>query len=388
MRIAMIGQKGMPAVYGGVEQHVHELSVGLVRHGHDVTVYARPWYTQTRMKEINGVRIAHLPSIRRKHFDTITHTLLATIHALWKGADVIHYHGVGPALLSFLPRILRPKTRVIATFHSIDRFQEKWGWIAKKILKIGEWMACRAPHATIVVSKGLAKYCRDEYGREALRIPSGADPADTGPSSALAPFGLSAGAYIAMIARLVPRKGAHVLVQAFLRLKQSFPADPVIQKLKLAIVGGSVDNDSYVEDLQWLANGCADIAFTGFVSGETLSAIYKNAAAVVHPSFNEGLPITVLTAMKHGTPVLVSDIPEHLELVTDPRCLFRENDAASLAETLARFLALPDKEKAAIAERNRLLVETEYNWDGIIPRIVAAYEQPPAPAISAAASRI
>ena len=48
MRIAMIGQKGMPAKFGGVERHVHELSVRLVDIGHKVTVYSRKWYTKGR----------------------------------------------------------------------------------------------------------------------------------------------------------------------------------------------------------------------------------------------------------------------------------------------------------------------------------------------------
>ena len=45
MRIAMIGQKGIPGVYGGIERHVEELSLELTRQGHEVLVYARKWYT-------------------------------------------------------------------------------------------------------------------------------------------------------------------------------------------------------------------------------------------------------------------------------------------------------------------------------------------------------
>ena len=47
LRIAMIGQKGIPAVYGGVERHVEEqLGSRLAAKGHDVTVYVRPYYMQ------------------------------------------------------------------------------------------------------------------------------------------------------------------------------------------------------------------------------------------------------------------------------------------------------------------------------------------------------
>ena len=48
MKIAMIGQKGAPSKFGGIETHVTELATRLVRSGNDVTVYSRPWYVDDR----------------------------------------------------------------------------------------------------------------------------------------------------------------------------------------------------------------------------------------------------------------------------------------------------------------------------------------------------
>lgn len=44
MRIAMIGQKGIPLISdgGGIEKHVEELSTRLAERGHQVFVYIRP----------------------------------------------------------------------------------------------------------------------------------------------------------------------------------------------------------------------------------------------------------------------------------------------------------------------------------------------------------
>ena len=66
VKIAMIGQKGIPAVQGGVERHVEELSLKLVERGFDVTVYARKWYTQGQ-PVVSGVEVKHLPKIGRAH---------------------------------------------------------------------------------------------------------------------------------------------------------------------------------------------------------------------------------------------------------------------------------------------------------------------------------
>jgi len=42
VRIAMIGQKGIPATYGGIERHVEEITRRLCARGHQVDVYCRP----------------------------------------------------------------------------------------------------------------------------------------------------------------------------------------------------------------------------------------------------------------------------------------------------------------------------------------------------------
>ena len=47
MKIAFIGQKGIPAHSGGVEKHVDRIAVSMAEMGHEVTVYARPHYVKS-----------------------------------------------------------------------------------------------------------------------------------------------------------------------------------------------------------------------------------------------------------------------------------------------------------------------------------------------------
>jgi len=44
VRVAFVGQKGLPATYGGVERHVEELAARVAAHGHQACVYNRPHY--------------------------------------------------------------------------------------------------------------------------------------------------------------------------------------------------------------------------------------------------------------------------------------------------------------------------------------------------------
>ncbi len=375
MKIAMIGQKGMPASFGGVEQHVQGLSKHLVKAGHQVAVYNRGWYTKNREGNIDGVETINIPSIHTKHFDTITHVLASSLHAVFQKYDVIHYHGVGPSLLSWIPRIFAPKTKVVTTFHSIDRYHKKWGLFARIVLHIGEWSACTFAHETITISRSLERYCLKEFDKQTHCIPNAVKPSklDSG-STLIKEFGLKKGKYITMISRLIPHKGAHLLVEAFCNLKREYKDDLEIKNLKLAIVGGSVYTDEYVSSLQKQAGICNDIIFTDFQSGEILKELYSNAMALVHPSMNEGLPITVLDAMNYGTPALVSNIAEHLELIKDSRMIFTENNVNDIVRAIYEFMQISKEEKETIIEQNRKTIQVEYSWDSTIPKIIKLYQ--------------
>ncbi|NCN28489.1 MAG: glycosyltransferase family 4 protein [Candidatus Magasanikbacteria bacterium] len=375
MNIAMIGQKGMPAHYGGVERHVHDLSVGLVEAGHEVTAYSREWYTKSKETMVEGVHIENMLSIRTKHLDTITYSLIATIDAVGKHFDIIHYHGIGPSLVSWIPRIFSPKTRVITTFHSIDRYHKKWNIAARIALHIAEWTACRFAHETITVSQSLEQYCRNEYNKQTTYIPNGVNiTIPSQETQKLKKFGLKKNEYFVMISRLVPHKGAHLLIEAFQKVKQAHSEDPYIKRLKLAIVGGEVYTNDYVRLLHTQASPCNDIVFTDFQSGEALKQLYAHAAALIHPSLNEGLPITVLEAMGIGTPVLVSNILEHLELIHDPRAIFTENDVNAIASAIYAFIQLSKEEKSQMIEQNKQIITKQYSWNMLIPQIIAVYE--------------
>src|SRR3989338_1619429 len=355
MRIAMIGQKGMPAVFGGVERHVHELSMRLVRRGHDVTVYSSPWYSRKKVKNIQGVRLRFIPSIHTKHLDTISHVFLATIDAMRRGFDVLHYHGVGPALLSWIPRVFSPQTTVIVTFHSIDRKHEKWGWFARLALKLGERAACRFPHETIAVSRTIQQYCRDVYDREALFIPNGVPAyARTKETGMLKKWKLKSGAYLLIVSRLIPSKGIQYAIAAYQNLRETQPH--LVHDTPLVIVGSGFYTDRYVRGLKSMAAGDPNIIFTGFQSSDALAQLFAHARLAIHPSDIEGLSITVLEEMSYGLPVLVSDIPEHRELVSAPRYNFAHGDSDDFATMLAGLLGKHRAELAKQGVRNRALV--------------------------------
>ena len=374
MKVVMIGQKGLPAMHGGIETHVEHLSTRLAREGHDVTVYARPWYSPGKSDRYNGVRIVRLPSFKTKHLDAITHTLFSLIHAsLVTAPDVIHVHGVGPSLLAWLARFLSPSSVVITTFHCIDREHGKWGALARWALHVGESFCVKSPHQTIAVSKTLCNYIEVAYGKRAHYIPNGIAPVRvTTNDVVLDPFGLRSYRYVAMVSRLVPHKGAHVLIDAWKRAKRKRPE--LFTDLKLAIVGDSAFTDDYVKSLHQMAQDDPSIVFTGYQRGTALQSLFAGAKCIVHPSHSEGMPIAVLEAMSYGKAVLTSDIPENKEIAEEHGMLFVTGDADDLARQLVALLE-DDMQMASIGHTAREFVETEFNWDDIAQETLRVYEE-------------
>ena len=264
----MIGQKGIPAGSGGIERHVEELSAELAKHGHEVLVSGRSWYTKEK-GTYRGVRSVLIPTFHTKYTDTFIHTLFSIFHATKEKVDIFHFHGVGPSLLCWLPKLLRPSAKVIATFHCIDRHHQKWGALARWFLHLGEYAACKFPDATISVSQSLKNYCRLDYAKTTIYIPNGTQiPTETPSKKLLEKFDLTSGNYVLFCARLVKHKGAHLLIEAWKKLIEKHPE--LVQDKKLAIVGGPTFTDNYVRQLQTMIHDTPSIVMTGTQVGENL----------------------------------------------------------------------------------------------------------------------
>jgi glycosyltransferase involved in cell wall biosynthesis len=358
----MIGTRGVPATFGGVERAVEELAARLAAAGHDVTVYCRTGYSPSRAPEHRGIRLRYLPAVSTKHLEAISHSLLATLDAVLRRYDVVHFHALGPGLCAPLARLAG--LRVVTTVHALDFQREKWGRVARTALRLGAWCAARFPHRTVVVSQELERYFASAYGRRTTYIPNGvvlAPRADLDEDEILE---RRAKGHVLFLGRLVPEKGVHTLIEAYRELETDLP---------LVIAGPASHSEEYEKRLRALARDDARISFAGAVYGEEKAELLARTYVFCQPSTVEGLPIVLLEIMAEGICPLVSDIPEHLEVVTAENgavaaLTFRAGDVAGLRDALAEALASP----ALLAERGRLareIVAERYDWDDAAARL-------------------
>ncbi len=238
LRVAFIGGRGVISKYSGIETYYEEIGKRLVEMGMDVTVYCRSYFSPPKAAH-NGMRLVRLPTIRSKHLETLVHTFLSTIHALFGNADIVHYHCLGPALFSFLPRLFGKRTMV--TVQGLDWQRRKWGRIASAVLRMGERAAIKLPDQTVVVSRTLQEYYRAGYKTEPVYVPNGTNLRKRRPGRKLAEWGLKPDAYILFLGRFSPEKNCDLLIRAF---------EKITGPVKLVLAGGSSHSDACMAELR------------------------------------------------------------------------------------------------------------------------------------------
>jgi glycosyltransferase involved in cell wall biosynthesis len=362
----MIGQKGYPPIHGGIEKHVAELAARLPSLGFDVEIYSRPHYSgMTGPTDLPGVTVRRLPSIPTKHLDAISHTLLSTCHALASGPDLVHYHALGPGLLAGVPRWFR-RIPTVVTVHGLDWQRDKWGAVARGVLRLGESASVSQPSRTIVVSRALREHYVQQHKRQTTYIPNGiAAPVYREPELIRA-LGVT-GKYVLFVGRLVPEKGCHLLLQAWAMLPAA-----VRRQYDLVIAGDAGFTSGYVEQLRRVAP--PEVKFLGFVHGPTLDELYTNTDLLVLPSTLEGLSITLLEGMSYARCCLVSDIPPNLEAAAGNAAFFKSGDVADLKDQLAELLPA-EARRTTLGQGAQLHAIEQYSWDRVAAMTAELYRE-------------
>ena len=363
MRILVIGTRGIPNIPGGVEKHCQELFPRIAAQGHEVMLARRSSYVNDGLKSWQGVKLVDLYTPHRKAFEAITHTFLALLAARGYKPKIVHIHAIGPSLLTPLARLMG--YTVVITNHGPDYDRQKWGGLAKFILRLGEKMGGLFANEVIVISSVIADIIKRRCHRESNLIYNGVPlSVKSQTDDYIRGLKLEPGRYILAVARLVPEKGLHDLLSAFEHLGPGF---------KLVIAGDADHESEYSRELKARATANPSVVMTGYVTGAPLNQLYSHARMFVLPSYHEGLPIVLLEAMSYGLPVLVSDIPANKEIGLPQERYFRCGDVTDLKEKMAALIErdLTSDER----EKIRGQIEAKYNWDSIAEQTIAVYRK-------------
>lgn len=373
MRIAMIGHKRIPSREGGVEVVVEELSTRLVKKGNKVDAYNRRGKNvqdknidknKKKLKEYKGINIITIPTINKKGIDALLYSLFASIKVLFGKYDILHYHAEGSCAMLWIPHLF--KKRIVVTIHGLDWQRLKWGRIATKYIKFGERLAVKYADEIIVLSKEVQDYFKKNYNRDTVFIPNGVNkPIIREPNIIKTKYGLEKNEYILFLARIVPEKGLHLLIEAYKKINTN---------KKLVIAGGASHTNNYLEKIKEMVKSDSRIVMTGFVQGEELEELYSNCYIYCLPSEIEGMPLSLLEAMSYGRKCLISDIPENTTVCERYATIFEKGNANSLKKKIEECLNNNIDYKPE--EISKFILD-KYSWDNVIDRTIEIYERKP-----------
>lgn len=361
MKIVVTGTRGIPNIMGGVETHCEELFPRMVERGYDVTLIRRSNYVKDDLHEWKGVKLVTIPSPKKKSFEAIIHTFRAINEAKKLGADVLHIHAIGPALLVPYAKMLG--MRVVFTHHGPDYDRDKWGKAAKTILKLGERMGCIFADDVIVISDVIRNLIKEKYGRTKnvhLIYNGVSQPEICDYPEYFSELGIEKGKYILGMCRFVPEKNLHHLVEAFAKIRKENPSSDI----RLVLAGDTDFEDDYSRRLKAMAreNG---VVLTGFIKGRRLHSLLTHCLCYCLPSSHEGLPIALLEAMSYGVKVIVSDIPANKEVGLPDSDYFPVGNVEALAEKLREVMAQSVKHVSYDMHK--------YDWEKIADQVAEIY---------------
>ncbi len=353
MRIAILGTRGIPANYGGFETFAEHLSTRLVARGHDVTVYCRAHYVSPRQIEFQGVRLKVLPTIRHKYFDTVIHTFLSAVHAVSQRYDAALICNAANAPFASILRV--GGTPVALNVDGLEHKRKKWNWIGRKYYLMAERLATILPTETVTDAKVIQDYYLAQHRAVSTMIAYGAE-VERKVDPSVRRWRVEPNRYVLYVSRLEPENNAHLVVEAFKRVRTGH---------KLLIVGDAPYARGYINDLKARARRDKRIVFTGFVFGRDYRVLQQNAYCYVHATEVGGTHPALLEAMGFGNCVLTLAAPENIEAIGDAGIAYA--DETDLTEKLQRVLR-DGSLVHAYRSRAQARVKEFYDWDYVVDR--------------------
>lgn len=353
MKVAIIGTRGYPYVYGGFETFVKELSERLVKRDVEVHVYCQRNLFKEKPEQVNGIHLHYIPTVQTKSLNQIIHSFFSIIHAACSSADIILVVNLAAGPMGWIPKITGKKTMM--NVDGLEWLRPKWKGLGSWYFKFAAKLATKFYDVIITDADAMRDVYLKEFNSKSTVIAYGAPEFREADQSLLKRFKLSAGGYYLIVGRLIPDNNADLIVRAFARGTST---------KKLVIVGDVPYRDKYAEDLKRYEN--ENIHFVGYVKDSNeLMALYQNCFVYVHGHKYGGTNPAMLKAMSNNCAILALDTVFNREMLQDGKFgVFFEESEQSVIETMKKLESEPilvqslqDKVADGLTEK--------YNWDAV-----------------------
>lgn len=314
-----------------------------------------------------GVGVVRLPGPRR------------ALHAAWTlaGRPSLDVLAGRPRLLHVLSPFAPVPTAapVVATVHDLMPYRwPSWYGRAERagFVRAVERFCDEAAHLMAVSATVAAELAaRGVPPARITVVPPGVDAAFFSPdpartAAACRALGLEPGGYLVAIGTVSARKNAVVVVRALAAL-------PPAERVPLVLAGPAADALEAVTAEATRLGVDGLVRHLGYVADADLPALVAGAAALVHPSREEGFGLPPLEAMAAGTPVVAADTTSLPEVTGGAALLADPDDPEAWATAIARL-------RTDVALRDRLVTAgrsraARFTWERAAAATLAVYER-------------
>lgn len=353
MRIALMGTRGVPARYGGFETCVEEVGQRLAARGHEIVVYCRTAPGQPEPADhYLGMKLVHLPAVRRKVAETLSHTAASMAHIVTHPVDAAFVFNAANAPL--LP-VLRARGIPVATHvDGLEWRRTKWSRQGQRYYRAVESLAVRWSDALIADAQGIADYYRAEFAATTDLIAYGAPILAGAGHDLLADAGLRPGKYHLVVARFEPENHVDMIVEGYRRSDARLP---------LVVVGAAPYADAYTARVHALAD--QRVIFLGSVWDQRLlDQLYANALTYLHGHSVGGTNPSLLRAMGAGAAAVAFNVAFNSEV------LGRAGRYFTTADHITSLIQAAEAEPELTRRRGAsgTLRARNYSWDDVADR--------------------
>jgi len=349
MKIAVITGRGTN-LFGGIETYIKEIYNRLAARGHDIFIYS-PKNGDISTGFHPNIIDYKVPFLNLPHAEVFTSCVLSSLYSYGLKPDIVCHHGS----ITFLPSLLRFGAKKVHVIHGLEHINPMMNRAFKTYFYLGEKFGLKKSNAIIATSLYLKNYLFNKYNLDSLYLSPGAAVYDICSSSNIKKLGMRKDKYILYLGRITPEKGCHLLIKAFLKIKND---------LKLVIAGSRIFKyeDRYYRYIKGLSSGDPRIIFTGLVDSEIKHELLSNALMLIYPALVGGLPLVILEAMGHKTCTVVSSICDYYPIINKHSLLFKTGSEGDLEEKI-RYMISNNLERDQRVEQSYDSIKVEYSWD-------------------------
>lgn len=361
LKVAIMGAKGYPYVYGGYDTMIKELGERLVQKGVQVRVYNHRALFPTRPRYVNGIECIYTPAIETKSLTQLTHTFFSMIHACFSDVDVILVVNSGNGPFGVISKLFGKPTAI--NVDGLEWLRPKWKGMGSRYFFWASKMATRFYDQLINDSDEMRRVYLELFEADSTVIAYGANPRESVESAPLQKWALRSRSYYLIVGRLVPDNNADLIIEGFLKSNSG---------RQLVIVGDVPFEDEWANRLKNMQD--PRLLFTGYVTDPMeLASLYSHCYGYFHGHEFGGTNPAMLKALGYGCAILALDTPFNQEMLQNGKhgWYFGKNPA-SLKDLVEKAESEPERmENFRLTARSGLT--EKYNWDQVTEQYLEVF---------------